>query len=151
MDKSIYLAGPIANLTLEMADSWRIVAAEYLRIYGIVTKSPLRGKEFLSRDHTIIGVEQYEEAIATDSAIVARDRMDVRTSDLMLAYLIGAPGISAGTPIEYGWADAFGTPVVTVIEKEGGVYDHPMIRELSGYRVDTLEEGLAICVAILDV
>jgi len=96
-------------------------------------------------------VEQYTEAIASDSGIVARDRMDVRTSDLMIAYLVDAPGISAGTAIEYGWADAFGTPVITVMEEKNGVYDHPMIRGLSGYRVETLEEGLAICVAILNV
>lgn len=148
---SVYLAGPIAKLTLAGADAWRQEAFKYLNPRGISTKSPLRGKEFLSKDHSIIGIEQYEEAIASDSGIVARDRMDVRTSDLMIAYLIGAPGISAGTPIEFGWADAFGTPVITVLEKIGGVYDHPMIRQLSSYRVETLDEALGIVVAILDV
>jgi len=46
VDKSVYLAGPIANLSLKTANSWRLIAADYLNARGITTKSPLRGKEF---------------------------------------------------------------------------------------------------------
>lgn len=145
---SVYLAGPIANLTYDEANAWRLEAIEYLADFGIQGRSPLRGKEFL-RETGIITIDTYSNAIASDEGIVARDRYDVMNSDLVLSRLLGAPAVSVGTPVEYGWADMTRTPMITVMEKEGSLYDHPFIRGLSGYRVETLEEGLAICVTLL--
>jgi nucleoside 2-deoxyribosyltransferase len=145
----IYLAGPIAHLTYDEAQGWRNEAIAYLAEFGIKGISPLRGKEFL-REVGKIGIDTFNEALASDEGIVTRDRYDVRTSDLMLVNLLGAKQVSSGTPAEYGWADAFGTPVITVIEREGSPYDHPFIRGLSGYRVETLEEGLDLCRVILN-
>jgi len=147
---SVYLAGPIANLTYDEANAWRLEAIEYLADFGIRGRSPLRGKEFL-RETGIITIDTYSNAIASDEGIVARDRYDVESSDLVLSNLLGAPAVSCGTPVEYGWADMTRprTPMITVIEAEGSVYDHPFIRGLSSYRVKTLEEGLAICITLL--
>lgn len=150
MQSSVYLAGPIANLTFDEANAWRLEAIEYLAEFGIRGRSPLRGKEFL-REVGIITIDSFNEAIASDEGIVARDRYDVESADLVLARLLGAPAVSVGTPVEYGWADMTipRTPVITVMEKKGSPYDHPFTRALSGYRVETLEEGLAICVTLL--
>lgn len=145
---SVYLAGPIANLTFDEANAWRLYAIEYLADNGIRGCSPLRGKEFL-REVGIITIDSYNQAIASDDGIVARDRYDVRNSNLVLTNLLGAEKVSCGTPTEYGWADAFGTPMITVMETEGSPYDHSFIRSLSGYRVETLDEGLQICVTLL--
>ncbi len=145
---SVYLAGPIANLTYDEANAWRLEAIEYLAEFGIRGRSPLRGKEFL-REVGIITIESFNQAIASDEGIVTRDRFDVMNSDLVLSNLLGAEKVSCGTPAEYGWADAFRTPMITVMEKKGSLYDHPFIRGLSGYRVETLAEGLDICVALL--
>jgi nucleoside 2-deoxyribosyltransferase len=147
--RRVYLAGPIAHLTYDEAQAWRNEAIAYLAEFGIEGRSPLRGKEFL-RSVGKIGIDTFNEALASDEGIVTRDRYDVRTSDLMLVNLLGAHTVSSGTPAEYGWADAFGIPVITVIEREGSPYDHPFIRGLSGYRVETLEEGLDICRVILN-
>jgi hypothetical protein len=51
--------------------------------------------------------------------------------------------------VEYGWLDMKRIPIITVMEKEGNPHEHAFIRELSGYRVETLEEGLYIARCIL--
>lgn len=146
---TVYLCGPISFLKYEGANDWREYATGYLEQFGIKARSPLRGKDFL-KEMGIIGIGEYtEHPLATDNGIIARDRFDVRTSDLMLANLLGAEQSSIGSPAEFAWADAFGTPVVTAMEKEGSPYDHPFIRGLSGYRVETLDEALTICRIIL--
>jgi len=52
--------------------------------------------------------------------------------------------------IEYGWADASRKPIISVIEKEGNVHDHSIVRELTGFRVETLEDGLHVARALLN-
>lgn len=144
----IYLAGPINGLSYEEATNWRKDAQRYLQDFGITGVSPMRAKEFLS-DHKDIGITEFSEPLASDAGIVARDRFDVQNADLMLVNLLGATKVSCGTPCEYGWADAFGVPIITVMEESGNPYDHPFVRRLSGYRVTTLEEGLDLAAAIL--
>ena len=148
MSKLVYLAGPIAHLTYEEAQGWRDDAIAVLANSGIIGRSPLRGKEFLANVGKI-GIKEFQDPMASDRGIIARDRYDVETADVMLANLLGAKACSPGTPAEYGWADAYHTIVITVMENEGSPYDHPFIRGLSGYRVETLEEGLEICRLIL--
>ena len=145
---NVYLAGPIAHLTFDEANFWRKYATNYLNNNGILGVSPLRGKEFLV-DRGPTGLAAYDEPMASDAGIVSRDRSDVENADMVLVNLLGASKVSCGTPVEYGWADILRVPVVTVMEKEGSVYDHPFIRRISSYRVETLQEGLDICVAVL--
>lgn len=145
---SVYLAGPIAHLTYEEATEWRTSAARVLESYGIQVFSPMRAKEFL-KGRGVITPEIYADVLASDAGIVTRDRNDVRTCDLVLANLLGAPQVSVGTPVEFGWADAFGKPIITVMEAEGNAYEHPFTRRLSGFRVTSLDEALEIAVAVL--
>ena len=60
-----------------------------------------------------------------------------------------ATEISIGTMIEYGWADAFRKPIITVMENEGNVHDHNFVKELSGFVVEELDEGIFIAKSIL--
>ncbi len=57
--------------------------------------------------------------------------------------------ISIGTVIELGWADAYRKPVILVMEKEDNPHDHPMVREIAGYYVNTLTAGLELTIALL--
>lgn len=50
--------------------------------------------------------------------------------------------------IEYGWADMARRPIISVIEKHGNLHDHSIVKELTGFRVETLEEGLHVAKAI---
>ena len=51
--------------------------------------------------------------------------------------------------VEYGWADSYRKPIITVMEKEGNPHDYPFIRNLTGFMVDNLEDGIYVARAIL--
>ena len=169
---SVYLAGPITGLTYDEANAWRLETEQYFAQYGIQTRNPLRAKQFLQQQGTL---ETYGNAdainpLARDAGITARDRNDVMNSDVILAnflryetvdvheegavtaddWTIFERGVSnCGTPIEFGWADAYRKPVIMVMQAEGNPFDHGMMRSIAGFRVETLEEGLLVARSIL--
>lgn len=148
---TVYLAGPIAGLTFQDAAGWRETAIVYLRTFGVQGKSPMRGKEHL-RHITSFTNQGYEEnPVSSQKGIVTRDRFDVRTSDMVLMNCQCANKLSVGTAVELGWADAFRVPVVLVadISDASNPFSHAFFKEIPGYIVKTLEEGLAICVSVL--
>ena len=148
MEKRVYLAGPISFQKYEGCNGWREYARRELQKYGAIGVSPMRAKEYLNHGRIIVGSDN--NVMSNDQGITARDRYDVMSCDIMLANFLGAKEVSKGTMIEYGWADAFRKPIITIIEKEGNVHDHPIVRELTGFRVESLEEGLDVVRKILN-
>ncbi len=149
MSKLVYLAGPIDGCTYDDCTIWREYSVRELATCGITGLSPMRAREFLKEHQKLVdGTSSY--ALASDSGIVERDMWDVRRSDAILFNLVGAQKVSIGTMVEYGWASAFNKPIVTILEKKGNVHEHVMVRRLSGFRVETLEEGLAVVRALFD-
>ncbi|NQU78593.1 nucleoside 2-deoxyribosyltransferase [Candidatus Woesearchaeota archaeon] len=146
--KSVYLAGPITGLNYDSCNGWREETIEKLSRYDIKGLSPLKGESCLLLEDKI--ADEYDTNINNAKAITTRDRFLLNSCDIMLANLLGTKNITVGTMIEYGWADAARKPIITVIEKEGNPHDHAIVREISGYRVDTLEEGLRIAIMLLD-
>jgi nucleoside 2-deoxyribosyltransferase len=107
----------------------------------------MRGKEYLASEKSIS--DEYVNPLSSAKGITTRDRNDSTLCDIVLFNLLGATKVSIGSMIEYGWADAARRPIITVIEKSGNPHDHSMLRELTGYRVEELDEGLSIARAIL--
>lgn len=134
MSKKIYLAGPISGMTYEGSEVWR---DEFRRKLDprIDAYSPLRGKQYLP--------------LSSDKGITTRDRYDCMGADLVVFYLLGATRISIGTMIELGWADAARNPAILIMEKEGNVHEHPMLRETTHFRVDNLEDAVKLANIIL--
>ena len=148
MEKRVYLAGAIKGLTYKRGNDWREYAIRELARDGIIGVSPLRAKDFL--DEVGILNEEYDEhPLTAQKGTITRDRFDVKSCNIMLANLLGLEKITLGTMIEYGWADAYRKPIITVMEKEGNIHEHYFIRELTGFRVETLEEGLTIAKTVL--
>jgi nucleoside 2-deoxyribosyltransferase len=149
-DFLVYLAGPISGLVYDQAQDWRDYAAANLP-QEIRAISPLRAKKAeLSR----VGIIQdaYEGHPLTSTAgITNRDKYDCMRADAVLFYLLGAKTVSVGTCIEFGWASvARANPViVTVIEDGGNLHEHPMVRGVTGFRVNNLDDGLKILEAVL--
>ena len=140
---NVYLAGPISHLTYEEATKWRLVAEGALRGWGLTAYSPMRGKALLRHEGVLR--DAYDiSPMTTQKGLTTRDRHDVAKADALLVNFLGATQVSCGTPIEFGWADALNIPIVMVMEKEGNPFDHPMIREIAGYRAESLVEGLHI-------
>lgn len=141
----VYLAGPIAGLTYNEALDWRrdVEKALLFDDYYIEVLSPMRGHEWIrAAGKRISGLQIKGYPIATDEAITARDKFDVKRSDVILVNLLGTDDVSIGTCIELGWASAFDKPVILVIEPESNLHDHPMVRAIAAVRVSTLSEGI---------
>lgn len=147
MSHKVYLAGPISGLTYEGAQEWREEFRTKIHP-SIECYSPLRGKEYLTMRGPLEG--SYDEfPLSSDRGITERDRFDCTGSELVVCYLLGATRISIGTMIELGWADANRIPVVLVMEKQGNLHDHPMVRQTSSFRVDNVEDARRIAEIVL--
>lgn len=149
--KSIYLAGPITGLTFDDADEWRVKARDFLAKHDIAGMSPLRGKSYLQTLGELSATcvqEGNAGLLSKPRSIMTRDFYDATTCDVLLINLLGATKVSIGTMMELAWAFQCRTPVVCCME-EGNVHEHAMVNEAIGFRVSSLEEGLAVCVAIL--
>ena len=142
----VYLAGPILGQSYKDAVNWREYARRHLASYGVKALSPMRGKTYLDKEEEIR--DEYTQIMSTSKGITSRDRFDVMSSDLVLAYLEGATRISVGTMIEFGWADAFRKPIVAVV---GDLHDHAMVRELVSFPAKDIGEALLVVTRILDV
>lgn len=103
----------------------------------------MRGKSFL-RGQTKISGEYPESPLCTAAAMTARDRFDVKDSDVMLVNLIGSGSISIGTMIELGWADAFRVPIVLAISPSDPCYNHPLVKEICAFKTENLREAVDI-------
>jgi nucleoside 2-deoxyribosyltransferase len=147
MAKLVYLAGGISGLSWEEATAWRVEACHSLSEFGILGLSPLRAKSYLL-SKTSIADHYNEHVLSTQKGITTRDRWDCQRSSVVLFNLVGAKTVSIGTCIEYGWADAARVPIITCMEP-GGLHDHAMVREVSGFIVPTLEEGIETVKALL--
>ncbi len=147
MEKRVYLAGPVTGLNYKNVVEWREYIKNKLAEDGITGVSPFRYYEHLNNGRILL--EPEDNIISCQKGLTIRDRWDIMNCDVVLANLLGAKQVSIGTMIEYGWADAFRKPIISVIEKEGNVHDHCIVRELTGFRIETLEEGLHVVRALL--
>ena len=147
-EKLVYLAGPIKGLTYGDCTFWREYAIEKLKKYGITGVSPMRYKKYLDNGEILMAPDNH--ALSCSRGIMTRDRWDVMRCDIMLANLLNAQNVSKGTMFEYGWADAFRKPIISIIEKEGNVHEHPFVQEATGFRLETLDEGIHIARALLN-
>lgn len=142
--KQVYLGGPITGLSYgEARHGWREEFAELLSdAPHIKMFSPMRGKDTLAKETKLDGTPNMylDNPMATKKGIVARDRYDVQSCDLMVACFLGVTKVSIGTCIEFGWADGSQKPIIMVLE-EDNVHQHAMLDEIAGFIVSTLEEG----------
>lgn len=153
--RMIYLAGTITGLTHDEARyGWRQDFAEFLETMDadhISCNSPMRGKEFL-KDHGVLssGHDYPDHAMATAEGITTRDYNDVRECSLMVAcFLESGNRPSLGTAAEYGFCWALHKPIITVGPEDEVNVRHLMLKRMSGYRVDTLEEAAMIAYHLL--
>ncbi len=146
--KRIYLMGPITGVGYKECHDWREYAINELAKHGIEGISPLRHKDVTDKSGLMSDFGGGNQ-MTTSKGIVVRDRFDSSHCALGLSNLLGAKNVSIGTMVEYGWMDARGIPIITVMEKKGNPHDHVFVRELSAFRVETLEEAIYTARCIL--
>jgi len=146
-DFLVYLAGPISGLTYNDGQSWREYVSGLFpeEIHGM---SPLRVKAQLARVGII--TDSYEDhPLTAQAGITQRDRNDCMRADAVLFNMLGAKTVSIGTCIEFGWADAARRPIILAIEPKGNLHDYPIIRQIAGFRCESLETAAQMVEAVL--
>lgn len=146
----VYLCGPIAGCTYEEARyGWRKTIADLLH-QDIPVLSPMRQEGHLAEVSEAIGTFAFDNvAIATQRAIVAKDKLDIRQSSLVFANFLGAERVSIGSVAELGIASTQNKIIVVAMEPKGNIHDHVFVRELSDIRVASLSEAADVINALL--
>ncbi len=145
----IYLAGAITGLGWDSATDWRDQLRDLVPTH-IQTLSPLRGKQYLEKRSSAEGVikDSYEEyPLSSARGINTRDHWDVMRCDAVFVNLLGTTKVSIGTVMEIAWAFAYKKPLVLVME-QGNIHEHSMLKECTGFRVDTFEKGVEVLIAL---
>ncbi len=145
--RTVYLAGAITGESFAGATDWR----EYVKTKlnpGIAGLSPLRAKDYL-KSETEIGDSYEDTPLSSSRGIMTRDFFDCQNCDIVLANLLDTKKVSIGTVMEIAWAYAFNKPLILVLEHEGNVHEHAMIREATGFRVDTVDKAISVANAVL--
>ena len=111
----IYLAGPVANESHEAANMWRSLFTEALAAVNpsLIGVSPIRYETAIHPTDRYLGEGEYDESLARQ--ITAKNRLDVKRCDLLLAYL---PHGSTGTVSEIGWAYGMEKPIIIIAGPE---------------------------------
>jgi len=147
----VYLAGPMHSLSYVDATTWRFQAAEALKAAGIDAYSPLRDKTFLAEESLIDSFAEphTEHPLATSRAIITRDFQDTTNADVVLINFKGSEVLSVGTVAEMAWCWDRKIPTVVVADVDDRHLQHPFVKEMTSFHVQTLEEGLALVKSIL--
>lgn len=120
--KQIYLCGPIMLCTDEEAKDWRAACKSDIRLADFRLRDPM------IRDYRDEEIKVYRE-------IVELDKVDVRSSDIILA---NCSKPSAGTSMEIFMAHELGKIVVVVAKDPVS----PWIRYHSTYLTNNLDEAI---------
>ncbi len=149
MNPLVYLAGPITGCTYEGAADWREQVKEALKDKPVTALNPLRGKFFLKGEESI--GNDYAELLGCSRGIMTRDHWDATRCTVLLVNFLGAQRVSIGTVMEIAWAWENRIPVIVIMEPKGNPHEHAMIREATGFRVETLEQALGVVKSLLNL
>lgn len=159
----VYLCGPITGLSYNQARyGWRKTIYDLLSP-DIEVFSPLRQEGHLSEVQRISHKDYPENPITTGRGIVAKDLLDVRQSDLIIANLKAIqidPSIpeeeveriqaaSVGSIAEISWSYILNKPVLLIIEATGNVHDKLFLTEQVSWRTDNVEQAAEMARALL--
>jgi len=142
----VYLAGPITGYDYGTVNNWREGVVEHLKDHGLHGYSPMRGKNYLSKEDMI--QDSYSDyTMSSITGINVRDFNDCKTADAILVNLLGAKRVSIGTVMEIAWGRAYQIPVVLVMEKDN-IHSHGML-EFGNIIAPNLDEGVEAIIQIL--
>jgi nucleoside 2-deoxyribosyltransferase len=132
----VYLAGPMAGITVKECRAWRLAATPVLEDAGFTILDPTR--ELIGYPDDFVLTQQAE----SKRVVFARDKFDATRADILLVNLLGATDKSLGTLMEVAWAYLSGKFIVVVMEPEGNPHDHTFTREAASIVPPTIEEGV---------
>jgi nucleoside 2-deoxyribosyltransferase len=132
---TVYLAGPIENISLEEATKWRETATSFFRGHRINTLDPTRRKKFHDQSYSINLARK----------IVKMDIDDIRKASTVLMNLKDrGAGKAWGTICELMIAHGQLKTIIVVLEEE---YHHPFIDCFATEIHHTLEDAMEATLA----
>ena len=136
MTHSIYLSGPISEVSLNIAQEWRASFEEAVQQVGSPLIRCINPMRF--RLTTPMSTED-------PTYITSRDRFDVQRADLLVVNFLYQPHqetISIGSVIEMAWADAWRKPIIMAVPVnwKSRLFTHPFIQDIVTTIVYTEQE-----------
>jgi len=149
VNKCLYLAGPMSDLTWDEANAWRDHVTVELAKTGVDVRSPLRNKELGSKD-TFQKMGNPEKPNLTPRSILLQDYHDVDCSSALLVNFLGSESVSIGTVSEIARAYTRGIPVVVVMEPDN-IHYHAFIDAQATAIFPTLDEGIVFTKRLFNI
>ena len=138
-----YLIGPITGLRSEQIGDWRSTMKALLPDVEFVDPAiwDIDKKErFLQKERPSDALRRRDHG----RLVADRNKLLIKSSDIVFANLLGAEKASIGSVGELFWADSFGKPIVVVREAVGNVHDHAMLNAIATRVCHSIEEGCAV-------
>lgn len=143
-----YNCGPMAELSLDEANSWRDEVTQYFadNTENIRSVNPTRGKVPTDK----FGVDYDNSFRSRSSYIFKRDFNDVKKCDFMFIHFpITARNLSIGSIVEIGWATVLQKPMFVITHNQR-IAKHPLIKEPAVWIGNSLEKGVEVVVDYFD-
>jgi nucleoside 2-deoxyribosyltransferase len=138
---TLYLCGPITGVPVFAATAWRRKVIAALGREARIIDPTRDVAETVRRCESVTTQKLTLDRFLHGKRTVARDRFDIRRSDLVLACFLGAKAVSIGAVGEIFWADAMGKPVI-VVREDDNVHNHDMLNELAGWIFGDLDAAI---------
>jgi nucleoside 2-deoxyribosyltransferase len=138
---TIYLCGPITGIPIPAATSWRRKVIAALRKEAKIIDPTRIFADTTRQSETVTTERSAIDRLLHGKRTVARDRFDLRRSDLVLACFLGVQSVSIGSVGEIFWADAMGKPVV-IVREDRNIHNHDMLNELAGWIFTDLDAAI---------
>ena len=149
----VYLAGPILGKTYtDCRFGWRQEVAMRM-LPGIQVLSPMRHEGHLAEHIGPIDdgvINEAEHFFSEPKIIFAKDVMDIRSCDIVLANFLEATVLSLGTVAEIGMAYILNKTIITVMEDDN-IHRHPFVLEPSALVLDNLDDAITAINSLLSV
>ena len=135
----IYTVGSISGLTKEQVEEYFTGSKHYFESLGYTVFNPMSGKGQLRVDK-IYRAKDYRHPVATNRAIIGRDRWMVGQADVIYANFSNSQMASIGSMFELAWAYELKKHIVAVIPKEN-IHQHAFVLQACDIIFETEEEA----------
>jgi nucleoside 2-deoxyribosyltransferase len=136
----IYLAHAISGLSYGEVMNYYVKTSEFLKSIGYEVLCPMTGKDAL-RNETKFKAHGIDKVpLATNHAIIERDRWMVTESDIVYISLVGTKGVSIGSVMEMAWAHQLGKHSILAMEP-GNIHEHAFVLEAADIRYESEAEA----------
>lgn len=138
----LYVAHPISGLSYdEVFGYYEKVRADLGFYYDVL--SPMTGKEEL-RNEIEFRAQGYDNPVATNRAIVGRDKWMVEKCDILFVNLNSATSrVSIGAMCEMAWAYQRGKHIILVMNKnQENIHNHAFVLEMADIHFDAYQDAI---------